>query len=136
MKKLIPLFVLFAVLWSCSSDDDGAPPSFEAFSLKTYQPSAMNPEVQEFETGELVWSFDFANQKVVVEVALGATSIRLDPGTYDYTLNDNVCNYDDNRYFHVGSDAIGLLIMDNYASGVVVISDGCIDGPIFTFERD
>ena len=136
MNKLCTLFLLAAALWSCSSDDDGASVSFEAFNLKTYQPSAMNPVFEEFEDGEIVWSFDFANETVKVEIALGASAIRLEPGTYNYSLNDNICNYDDNRYFHVGSDAIGLLIMDDYDSGLLTISDGCIDGPVFSFERE
>lgn len=136
MKRLLTLLVLTGLLWSCSSDDDTPRPVFEAFNLKVYVPNAELPENQTYEDGEVVWSFDFGSQRVKVEVAEGVDAVRLNSGTYDYSLNDNVCNYADNRYFHVGDDSIGLLIMDDYEAGTIIISDGCIDGPIFTFERD
>lgn len=135
MKKF--LFIsLIALCFSCNSDDDGG--TFEDFNLTIYTPNPFFEEdtTQNFDSGDIVWSFNFASQQVTVQVASGVDPVRLNPGTYSFSLNDNICNYDDNRYFHVDGDVIGLLIMDDYSEGKITISNACVDGAIFVFERD
>ncbi len=137
MNKII-LLLCTIVLFSCSSDDNVNPDDFEAFNLKAY---TANPFLDadttiNYNDGDIVWDFNFNSNQVEVSVLEGIESVRLLPGMYNFTLNDNVCNYDDNRYFHVGDDRIGLLILDNYPEGQLTISDACIDGPIYFFERE
>ena len=138
MKKLLVFSLCCALGFSCSSDDNDDAGVFEVFNLKVY---VVNPLLSPdsdvtYEDGDITWSFNLEAQRVKVTVAEGIDAVRLAPGSYDFTLNDNLCNYGDNRYFHVNDDSIGLLILDNYSEGQITISDACIDGPVFYFERD
>jgi hypothetical protein len=136
MKKILLLLLITIVFISCSKDEATVSSSFEAFSLKSYVASPMvSNDAVEYETGDIVWRFNFESQQLQVQIADGIDALRLETGTYNFSLNDNTCNYDENPYFHVDSDAIGLLIMDNYEDGLLTISDACIDGPIYRFER-
>lgn len=146
MKKYILLMVLSVFFLSCSKEDSESnnpntlpnnPNTIPvSFSLTRYVPSAMNDEFQEFDNGKIVWVFDFSERRVTVNLADGVEAVFLDSGNYSYTLEDNACNYGDNRYIHPDGRLMGLMIMDDFDEGVITISDGCVDGPIFTFERN
>ena len=146
MKKIFTLLICCGLILSCSDEDsesnqpnnpDNNPnPTVVNFSMTRYVPSAMNEEFEAFEMGEIVWKFDFIDQEIQVTVSDEVQAVFLDTGTYSYTLEDNVCNYGDNRYIHPDGRLMGLMIMDEYDDGVITISDGCVDGPIFTFERN
>lgn len=138
MKKTILLLAILGLALSCSSDDDTGVGQFEAFNLKVYTPNPFfdADTTINYNDGDIVWNFNFGSNQVEVSISEGIEPVRLPAGMYNFTLNDNVCNYADNKYFHVADDIIGLLILDNYGEGSITISDACIDGPIYVFERD
>ena len=146
MKRILTLLLLSSLLFSCDKEDsesnnpnpidEGPGPTFVNLSLTQHVFSAINDEFETFEMGDIVWDFNFASQEITVSVADGIDPVFLNPGTYSFTLEDNVCNYGDNRYIHPDGRLMGLLILDDFDEGVITISDACVDGPIFTFERN
>lgn len=146
MKIIFSFLALAFLITSCSSEDsennpdqpmDQNPsPNLNSFSLRFFYPNADELEFSDFDKNEIVWEFDFDSMEVDVVVAPGIEPIFLDDGTYTYTLEDNPCNFGENRYIHPDGKKMGLMILDQIDEGFITITEDCIGGPVYTFQRN
>ena len=138
MKKLLLLFCMSFVLLSCNNDDD-APKTSNLdgeWSLISFVPSTFLPDPFDYPVGDIVWDFDTENQTITVTIINGANQVLLKVGTYNYTLTDNACNYDDFRYLQlVNSIGLGVMVLDEPDFGSMLLTEACLDGHTASFQK-
>ena len=146
MKRIFSLLAIALLLAGCSGEeadnnpdqpmDQNPDPGFNSFSLRYFYPNADQLEFIDFDKNEIVWEFDFDNQEIDVVVLPTAESVFLSSGTYSYTLEDNPCNFGENRYIYPDGRKMGLMILDQIDEGFITITEECISGPVYTFQRN
>ncbi|MGB3606547.1 MAG: hypothetical protein WA775_07430 [Psychroserpens sp.] len=125
MKKLISLFIVSGILFSCNESDDNNEVTNELDGQWNLVSVSCFCEPINLENGEHLWSFDINNSElIVVNNVTEPLHTLLETGTYDITVvNNNVTiqsvEYD--YYFENGK----LYLADNPES----------DGPLITFVK-
>jgi len=133
MIKRICIILIASLVLTCNVDDTNSEMG-RSFILKTYTPSAMLPETQEFNAPVIVWTFKFQTEKIKVFIADGTESVVLDAGNYSYDLTSHICGFNDNKQLVINGIEYGILITDD-PSGNLILTDACIDGHILVFEE-
>ena len=125
MKKLIFLFIVSGILFSCNESDDNNEATNELNGKWNLVSVSCLCEPIDLETGEHLWNFDINNGELnVVDNLTEALHTLLETGTYDITVTNNkvtiqTVEYD--YYFENGK----LYLADNPES----------DGPLITFIK-
>jgi|TARA_B110000090_G_scaffold28107_1_gene29169 hypothetical protein len=125
MKKLIFLFIVSGILFSCNESDDNNEATNELNGKWNLVSVSCLCEPIDLETGEHLWNFDINNGELnVVNNLTEALHTLLETGTYDITVTNNkatiqTVEYD--YYFENGK----LYLADNPES----------DGPLITFIK-
>jgi len=91
MRKII--FTLLSVLLvSCSLDSDLQPTTNPIANWSLVQSiGGVSGTTSDFQTDQIVWTFDEVSGVLTVEHNTSGVSEALDPGTYDYTI-ENIAN--------------------------------------------
>jgi len=125
MKKLIFLFIVSGILFSCNESDDNNEATNELNGKWNLVSVSCLCEPIDLITGEHLWNFDINNGELnVVNNLTEALHTLLETGTYDITVTNNkvtiqTVEYD--YYFENGK----LYLADNPES----------DGPLITFIK-
>jgi|TARA_B110000908_G_scaffold120430_1_gene141117 hypothetical protein len=125
MKKLIFLFIVSGILFSCNENDDNNEVTNELNGQWNLISVSCLCEPVDLETGEHIWNFDIGNSELnVVNNVTESLHTILETGTYNISVTNNkvtiqTVEYD--YYFENGK----LYLADNPES----------DGPLITFVR-
>ncbi len=125
MKKLIFLFIVSGILFSCNESDDNNGVTNELNGQWNLVSVSCLCEPIDLETGEHLWNFDIDNSELnVLNNVTESLHTILDTGTYDITVTNNkiviqTVEYD--YYFENGE----LYLADNPE----------LDGPLITFRK-
>jgi hypothetical protein len=125
MKKLIFLFIVSGILFSCNKNDDNNEVTNELNGQWNLISVSCLCEPVDLETGEHIWNFDIDNNELnVVNNVTESLHTILETGTYNISVTTNkvtiqTIEYD--YYFENGE----LYLADNPES----------DGPLITFVR-
>jgi hypothetical protein len=125
MKKLIFLFIVSGILFSCNKNDDNNEVTNELNGQWNLISVSCLCEPVDLETGEHIWNFDIGNSELnVVNNVTESLHTILETGTYNISVTNNkvtiqTVEYD--YYFENGK----LYLADNPES----------DGPLITFVR-
>ena len=125
MKKLIYLFIVSGILFSCNKNDDNNEVTNELNGQWNLISVSCLCEPVDLETGEHIWNFDIDNNELnVVNNVTESLHTILETGTYNISVTTNkvtiqTIEYD--YYFENGE----LYLADNPES----------DGPLITFVR-
>ena len=125
MKKLIFLFIVSGILFSCNKNDDNNEVTNELNGQWNLISVSCLCEPVDLETGEHIWNFDIDNNELnVVNNVTESLHTILETGTYNISVTNNkvtiqTVEYD--YYFENGK----LYLADNPES----------DGPLITFVR-
>ena len=119
---------------SCNNDDNNAQDDTTSFTLRL-KTNPFGGASTEYPSEAIIWKIDFDKQRIEVILKDDSTPVYLEQGTYSYQLIDHPCNYGENQFLRVDNQDIGLMILDDLASGTLIITGECYDGDRLTFQK-
>lgn len=90
MKKIL-IFIAFAFVLACSSDDDNNK-NLDNWRLTSHQSGLLN--INSFEVNDVIWAFNFNTNVLRVTNNVSNTYPSLVPsGNYNFTFNNNIISF-------------------------------------------
>ncbi len=125
MNKLFFFTILICFLYGCGNNDDSSESSqVQSYALKKYSPSFSNGNGEIiYAMDDIIWTFDFQNQTILVEIFNGIEPVMLNPGNYSYMLGEYICGISSSELI-INNTNYGDLIISN-TPGVLIIHDLC-----------
>ena len=138
LKNSVILFLIITAFLGCKNDDDSSDNSeIKTYWLERYTPNTIigeDPII--YEEQNILWTFDFQSNTLIVEILNGAEPVLLDSGTYNNFINlESSC---DNgiRQVIINNVYYGhLFFNNNNQPPIITLEDLCFTSRSLLFQE-